>query len=149
VVIGRFFNVVGPRQSGAYGMVLPRFVAAAVGGRPLRVHDDGRQVRCFAHVSDVVQAVLRLMETPQAVGQVVNIGSDEPVSILELAELVNAAAGGRSEIRFESYAQAYDQDFEDIRRRVPDLTRLQELTSLQPRYRLDGIVRELVEQARA
>ena len=93
MVIGRFFNVVGPRQTGAYGMVLPRFVDAALAGGPLVVHDDGRQVRCFAHVSDVVRAVLALMETPQAVGRVFNIGSDQPIAILDLARRVIDAGG--------------------------------------------------------
>ena len=103
VVIGRFFNVVGPRQTGAYGMVLPRFVDAALAGRPLTVHDDGQQIRCFAHVRDVVGAVIRLMETESAVGRVFNIGSDQPVTILELARQVIAMAGSKSAIQFESY----------------------------------------------
>lgn len=147
VVIGRFFNVVGPRQSGAYGMVLPRFVSAAVRGEPLVVHDDGRQVRCFAHVSDVVGAVLALMDTEDAVGKVFNIGSDQPVSIRELAERVVAAAGRHppAPLQFQSYAEAYDEDFEDIRRRVPDLTRLKSTIHYQPQHDLDAIIRGLVQ----
>jgi UDP-glucose 4-epimerase len=148
VVIGRFFNVVGPRQTGAYGMVLPRFVASAVAGQPLVVHDDGRQIRCFAHVADVVTAVVALMQTPAALGRVFNIGSDQPVSILELAQQVVELAGTQSRIEFQSYTAAYDADFEDIRRRVPDLSRLRGTIAYQPRHDLRSIIRELVEQSR-
>ena len=149
VVVGRFFNVVGPRQSGAYGMVVPRFVEAALAGRPLVVHDDGEQIRCFAHVGDVISVVLQLMDTPVAVGRVFNIGSDEPVSILELARKVIAAIGSSSPIHFQTYSQAYDEDFEDIRRRVPDLSRLHATIPNRRQYNLDAIVRELVATKRA
>ena len=145
VVVGRLFNVVGPRQTGAYGMVLPRFVDAAMAGRPLVVHDDGQQQRCFAHVSDICRAVIGLMETPEAAGGVFNIGSDQPVRILELARRVRAAAGSPSSIELISYAEAYDADFEDCRRRVPDLTRLRDAIGYEPRYDLDAIIRELVQ----
>lgn len=144
VVIGRFFNVVGPRQTGAYGMVLPRFVDAALAGGPLVVHDDGRQTRCFAHVADVIAAVLALMDTPQAPGQVVNIGSDQPVSILELAQRVIAAVDPAVPIVFQSYAEAYSANFEDCRRRVPDLTRLRRLIDHRPRYSLDDVIAQIV-----
>ncbi len=144
VVVGRFFNVVGPRQSGAYGMVLPRFVQSAGCGQPLVVHDDGRQVRCFAHVRDVISAVLQLMAEPAAVGRVFNIGSDQPVSILELAQRVIALSGSSSSIDYQSYTQAYDQDFEDVRRRVPNLARLRSTIDFQPAYDLDAIIGELV-----
>jgi UDP-glucose 4-epimerase len=143
-VVGRLFNVVGPRQTGAYGMVLPRFVDAALAGRPLLVHDDGRQQRCFAHVSDVVRMVLALMDCPAAVGGVFNIGSDQPVSILELAQRVIAAVDPSLRIEFVSYARAYGEDFEDCRRRVPDLTKMHELTGLRAQYGLDDIIHELV-----
>jgi len=145
VVIGRFFNVVGPRQSGAYGMVVPRFVDAALTGKPLHVHDDGRQIRCFAHVRDVISAILGLMETPAALGRVFNIGSDEPVSILALARRVIALAKSASEVEFQTYANAYDEDFEDIRRRVPDLSRLRSVLNYQRQYDLDAILQELIE----
>jgi UDP-glucose 4-epimerase len=148
-VVGRFFNVVGPRQTGAYGMVLPRFVDAALAGRPLQVHDDGRQQRCFAHVSDVVRMVLALMECPAAVGGVFNIGSDQPVSILELARRVIAAVDPALQTEFISYAQAYSEDFEDCRRRVPDLSKLRNLTGLRAEYGLDDVIRELVAWKRA
>ena len=144
VVIGRFFNVVGPRQTGAFGMVLPRFVEAALEGEPLVVHDDGRQVRCFAHVQDVVTSLVKLVQTPAAQGHVFNIGSDQPVSILELAQRVIALAGSSSEIEYQSYAQAYDQDFEDIRHRVPDLTRLRQAIGFAPRNDLDSIIRDVI-----
>ena len=148
VVIGRFFNVVGPRQTGAYGMVLPRFVSAAVRGDPIVVHDDGRQVRCFAHVHDVVGAVVGLMDEESAVGRVFNIGGDEPISILELAELVLRVAGSSSRIEFCSYAEAYDDDFEDIRRRVPDLRRLRQTIPYGPRISLEATIEELVRLER-
>lgn len=148
VVVGRLFNVVGPRQTGAYGMVLPRFVDAALAGGPLVVHDDGQQQRCFAHVADVVRMILALMDSPAAVGNVVNIGSDRPVSILELARRVIAAVDPSLEIEFISYAQAYDDDFEDCRRRVPDLTKLRSLTGLRAEHGLEDIIRELVEWKR-
>lgn len=144
VVVGRLFNVVGPRQTGAYGMVLPRFVDAALAGKPLVVHDDGRQQRCFAHVSDVVRMILALMDCPAATGGVFNIGSDQPVSILQLAQRVIRAVDPSLEVEFVSYAQAYSEDFEDCRRRVPDLTKLRDLTGLQARYALDDVIRELV-----
>ncbi|GIW90809.1 MAG: UDP-glucose 4-epimerase [Pirellulaceae bacterium] len=148
VVIGRFFNVVGPRQTGAYGMVLPRFVDAALANEPLVVHDDGRQVRCFAHVHDVIEAVEKLMETPKAAGLVINIGSDQPIEIRELARLVIQLAASRSTIRYQSYTEAYDADFEDVRRRVPDLSRLRSLIDYTPRYDLAAIIRELIEWKR-
>lgn len=140
VVIGRFFNVVGPRQTGAYGMVLPRFVAAAMQGHPLIVHDDGRQERCFAHVSDVVGAVTRLMNTPSAYGRIYNIGSDIPISILDVADRVRSIVNPNAPIEFQSYAKAYDEDFEDIRRRVPDLSRIRQAIGYEPRLRLDDII---------
>jgi UDP-glucose 4-epimerase len=149
VVIARFFNVVGPRQSGAYGMVLPRFVESALAGQPLIVHDDGRQIRCFAHVRDVVSAVLALMDTPAAVGRVFNIGSDQPVTILELAQQVVAAANCTAPIQFQSYSDAYDADFEDIRHRVPDLSRLRATIDYRPQFDLTAIIDELIGAQRS
>jgi UDP-glucose 4-epimerase len=143
IVIGRFFNVVGPRQSGAYGMVLPRFVQAAIAGEPLVVHDDGKQERCFAHVKDVVGAISMLMATPASYGRIYNIGSDQPVSILEMAQTVKAIVQSPSPIVFQTYSDAYDSDFEDIRRRVPDLTRIKEAIGYQPSCGLDEIIRDV------
>ena len=143
IVIGRFFNVVGPRQSGAYGMVLPRFIQAAMAGKPLIVHDDGKQERCFAHVSDVVGAVVGLMNTPSSFGRIYNIGADKPISILEMAQRVIAIVNPACKIEFQSYSQAYDDDFEDIRRRVPDLTRLKNTIPYNPTYTLDDIIKDV------
>ncbi len=144
VVIARFFNVVGPRQTGAYGMVLPRFVDAAMAGKPLVVHDDGRQVRCFAHVADVVGAVIKLMDSDTTLGRIFNVGSDQPVSILDLASRVIALAGSKSTVQFQSYTQAYDKDFEDIRHRVPDLTRLRQAIGSVPQFDLGGIIQDCI-----
>lgn len=149
VIIGRFFNVVGPRQTGAYGMVLPRFVEAALAGQPLIVHDDGQQTRCFAHVADVVTAIQRLMEEPPAVGRVFNIGSDKPIAIAELARQVVAAAGSSSKLEFQSYKDAYDDDFEDVRRRVPDLSRLKRTINYEPQYDLPAIISDVIAWKRA
>ncbi len=144
VVIGRLFNVVGPRQTGRYGMVLPRLVAAALVGRSPIVHDDGLQERCFAHVADVVGAIVALMQAPAAVGGVFNIGSDRPTSIRDLAQRVIAAVNPTLEIEYQSYAAAYSEDFEDIRRRVPDLSRLRRMIDFQLQYDLDGIIAEVI-----
>jgi UDP-glucose 4-epimerase len=149
VVIGRFFNVVGPRQTGRYGMVLPRFVEAALDGRPPVVHDDGRQVRCFGHVTDVVRSVIELMETDSAIAGVFNIGSDQPVSILQLAKTVVAQVNPRLEIQFQSYAEAYDADFEDVRSRIPDLSRLRRTISYRSQYDLETTIREVIESTRS
>jgi UDP-glucose 4-epimerase len=140
VVIGRFFNVVGPRQTGAYGMVLPRFVDAAINNRRLVVHDDGGQIRCFAHVNDVIHAVVKLVATPEAAGRVYNIGSDQPVTILELARRTIERVNPQAHIEFQSYSDAYDDSFEDIRRRVPDLTRVRQAIGFQPTHTLDDII---------
>jgi len=149
IVIGRFFNVAGPRQSGQHGMVLPRFVEAALLGAPLLVHDDGQQTRCFCHVHDVVSAVTRLMDSPAAVAGVFNIGSDEPVTILHLAQrVITLARGGQGTITFQSYAEAYDNGFEDVRNRAPDLTRIRALIGFEPSYTLDAIVTEVIEHMR-
>lgn len=147
-IIGRFFNVVGPRQIGDYGMVLPRFIDAALTGEPLVVHDDGRQTRCFAHVVDVVESVIALMELPDLTEQVYNIGSDRPVSIGHLAEMVVASVGGESEIVAQNYADAYSSDFEDVRFRVPDLTRIRQTIAERPCRDLDTIIAELVASRR-
>jgi UDP-glucose 4-epimerase len=148
VVIARFFNVVGPRQSGAYGMVLPRFVEAALAGRNLTVHDDGHQVRCFAHVADVVEIVLELMAAPAAVGRVFNVGSDQPISILDLANRVIAQVNADVGIEFQSYAEAYSEDFEDCRHRVPKLDCLYATVKHRPRFTLDETIEAVVEAKR-
>jgi UDP-glucose 4-epimerase len=146
IVIGRFFNVVGPRQTGAYGMVLPRFVAAALAGSPLVVHDDGLQQRCFAHVHDILDAVVKLVEQPSAHGQVYNIGSDTPITIVDLAKRVIKLIGSRSEIQYQTYSDAYNSSFEDIRRRVPDLTRIQTTIGFHATKDIDAIIRDVAEE---
>ncbi|MBT6723171.1 MAG: NAD-dependent epimerase/dehydratase family protein [Planctomycetaceae bacterium] len=143
IVIGRFFNVVGPRQTGTYGMVLPRFVQAALAGEPLQVHDDGKQIRCFSHVYDVTQAITKLMETQDAFGKVINIGSDNPISILDLAKRVIEICGSTSNIEFQTYTEAYDESFEDIRRRVPDLTRIRNMIGDPNKHDIDQIINDV------
>ncbi len=144
IVIGRFFNVVGPRQVGRFGMVLPRFVDQALAGGPLVVYDDGRQIRCFAHVADIIQSVLDLMACPAARGRVFNLGSDQPVTIRGLAEKVAAVVDPDLRIEHIPYTTAYAAGFEDIQCRIPDLTRIRTTIDYQPCYRLDDIVREVV-----
>ena len=149
VVVGRFFNVVGPRQVGNYGMVLPRFVEQALGGGPVVVYDDGQQVRCFAHVDDVVRAVIELMQCGATAGRVFNIGNDEPVTMRGLAEKVVAYVDPTVTIEHLPYEKAYGAGFEDIRRRVPDLTRLREAIGFQARYGLDDILAEVITWKKA
>jgi UDP-glucose 4-epimerase len=144
VVVGRFFNVVGPRQVGRYGMVLPRFVDQALTGGPLVVHDDGRQVRCFAHVADAVEGVRRLMACPAALGRVFNLGSDIPVTIRALAETVARLVDPSLAIEHVGYERAFGAGFEDIRCRVPDLTRVRETVGYRPRHGLEDVVREVI-----
>jgi UDP-glucose 4-epimerase len=148
IVIGRFFNVVGPRQVGRFGMVLPRFVDQALAGGPLVVYDDGRQIRCFAHVADIVRTVLNLMACPAARGRVFNLGSDQPMTIRGLAEKVAAVVDPDLRIEHIPYTTAYAAGFEDIQCRIPDLTRIRTTIDYQPRYRLDDIVREVIEWKR-
>ncbi len=148
-IIVRLFNTVGPRQSPAYGMVIPRLVRQAVSGAPLSVYGDGTQTRCFAHVKDVVDALLRLLDHESAVGQTFNVGSSDEVSILELAKLITELTESTSGVDLIPYAEAYEQGFEDMTRRVPDTTKLRELTGWEPRRTLDDILRETIAEARA
>lgn len=149
VVIGRFFNVVGPRQTGAYGMVLPRFVDAALSGKSPTVHHDGSQIRCFAHVADVIGAVIQLMRTDAALGEVFNIGSDRPVTILELAKMVIGQVNPELDVQFQSYEEAFNSKFEDILRRVPDLTKIKNCIQYSPQYSLEDIISDVIESKRA
>lgn len=144
VVIARLFNIVGPRQTGKHGMVLPRFAAAARAGETLRVHGDGRQTRCLCHVDDCVESLLRLWATPAAVGQIVNIGHDEEISILRLAEIVIAALGSGSRIELVPYDAAYRAGFQDMPRRRPDLRKLEGLTGFRPRASAVEVVSRIV-----
>jgi len=146
VVVFRLFNTVGPRQTGRYGMVIPNFVKQALLGHPITVFGDGRQSRCFTYVSDVVGVLVRLAEEPRAVGQVLNIGNDrEEVTMLDLAERVKARTGSKSEIVRVPYDQAYEEGFEDMPRRVPDLSRLRALTGYEPQVHLDEILDKVIE----
>ncbi len=140
VVIVRLFNTVGPRQTGAYGMVLPRFVQQALAGDAITVYGDGRQSRCFGWVGDVVQALVRLAQLDAANGRVFNIGSDEEISMNGLAELVKAVTYSPSEITYVPYEKAYGKNFEDMVRRVPDLTRIRQLINYKPSKTLAEIV---------
>ena len=144
VVIGRYFNTVGPRQIGAYGMVVPRLVQQALAGEPMTVYGDGTQVRSFTWVGDVVRATLALMACPGAAGEVFNIGSDEAVSVLELAERIKRATGSRSAIRFVPYEEAYGDGFEDAHYRVPDISKLRAAVGYRPTRSLDGILTDVV-----
>ena len=149
VTIGRFFNVVGPRQIGNYGMVVPRFVEAALCGGPVTVYDDGSQVRCFGHVQEVVRSVVRLVETDAAAGQVFNIGGDQPISMLELAKFVVNRIDPSIEIRFVPYSEAYGQNFEDVQRRVPDTSRLQSVIGMRPSMSLEEILEDVITWKRS
>ena len=144
VVVMRFFNTVGPRQTGRYGMVLPRFVRQALTGEPITIYGDGEQSRCFADVADVIDATIKLAEHPGALGQVFNIGSTEEVTIRELAEKVIAATKSSSKIVYVPYEEAYAPGFEDMRRRVPDLGKIQQLIGYAPRYTLDETLRRVI-----
>lgn len=149
VVIGRLFNTVGPRQVGHYGMVVPRFVQQALSGKPITVYGDGRQSRCFTDVEDVVRAVMKLMETRKAVGEVFNIGSDREISILALARKVRDAVDPRLPIRHVPYAKAYGAEFEDMRRRVPDLSKIRRAIGYRPTRTIDQILAKVIAHARA
>jgi len=144
-IIVRLFNTVGPRQTGQYGMVIPTFVKQALSGRPLTVYGDGNQTRCFGYVGDIVDALIKLMDNPQAVGQVFNIGSNEEVTILELAERVKELTKSDSEITFVPYSEAYEEGFEDMPRRVPDISKVGALVGFRPRMSLDGILQSVIE----
>jgi UDP-glucose 4-epimerase len=144
VRIVRLFNTVGPRQVGRYGMVLPRFVSAAQKGEPLIVHGDGRQTRCFCHVSDVVDSIVQLAASPAAVGQVFNLGGEQEISINDLAAIVIRLANSRSPVEHISHEQAYGHRFEDMPRRVPDLEKIRQAIGFRPRMDLDEIVRSVI-----
>jgi UDP-glucose 4-epimerase len=149
VIIGRFFNTVGPRQSGQWGMVLPNFVERAVRGEPIRVFGTGRQKRCFCHVQDTVRAVLGLLDCEDAWGHPFNIGHEEEISMLGLAERVKERAGSDSPIELISYAEAYGEGFEDMERRQPDTTRIRDAIGWQPERDLDQIIDATIEFARS
>ncbi len=149
VIVVRLFNTVGPRQTGRYGMVLPNFVRQALAGEPVTVYGTGKQTRCFGYVGDVVEALEKLMSCPEALGEVFNLGSDQEVSIEELAHRVRRIVGSRSEIVYVPYSQAYEEGFEDMLRRVPSLKKIRSFIGYQPKTSLDQIIESVVQYERA
>lgn len=148
-IVVRLFNTVGPRQTGQYGMVIPRFVRQALANQPITVYGDGSQSRAFAHVRDVVDGLMMLMNEPRAQGQVFNVGNDEEITIADLAAKIRTAAGSSSEIQFVSFETAYDENFEDLARRLPDLARIKSTVSYNPTLRIDDIVADVIRYCRA
>ena len=148
VIVVRFFNTVGPRQSSRYGMVVPRFVRQALEGRPLTVYGDGRQTRCFGHVFDAIDGVTRLANDPRAIGKVFNIGNPHEIEIRELANIVLAATGSSSGIEWVPFSQAYGAGFEEIMRRVPDINRARDLVGFEPLRSVDTIVHDVIADQR-
>lgn len=149
IIVVRFFNTVGPRQTGRYGMVLPNFARQALRNEPITVYGTGDQSRCFGHVRDAIEGLLRLVQTPSAINEVFNIGSTEETTIRQLAERVREAAGSTSDIVMVPYSEAYAAGFEDMLRRVPDVSKLEGATGFRPRTPLDEIIRDVVADQRA
>jgi UDP-glucose 4-epimerase len=145
IIIVRLFNTVGPRQTGTYGMVMPTFVRQALAGQPITVFGDGTQSRSFTYVGDVVDGLVRLVNEPRAVGGVFNIGNAGEVSILDLAHRVKALAGSTSPVHLVPYDEAYETGFEDMPRRVPDISKIQHLVGYQPRLTLDEIIQRVID----
>lgn len=148
VVVVRLFNTVGPRQTGQYGMVVPRFVHAAMKNEPISIHGDGTQSRCFGHVLDVVEGLTKVLETPSCFGQVINLGNDEETSIKQLAEKAIELAGSSSELHFVSYDEVYGEGFEDMQRRVPSLDKAKRLVGYQPTRSLADIINDVIREAK-
>jgi UDP-glucose 4-epimerase len=148
ILVARLFNTVGPRQTGRYGMVVPRLVGQALAGKPLTVYGDGTQTRCFCHVADVVQALLALIDEPRAYGNVFNVGATTEISILDLAKRVIAVTGSRSEIRFTPYDTAYGKGFEDMYRRVPDTAKIRALVDWSPSRSLEDMIGDVATDQR-
>ena len=148
VIIMRFFNTIGPRQTGRYGMVVPRLIQQALLGEPLQVYGNGRQTRCFTDVLDVVEAVAKLSQHPEAVGQIFNIGSAEEVSIYQLAERILSLTGSHSVIQLVPYEIAYAIGFEDMQRRVPSIAKIHRLINYQPKYSLEETLKRIIQYER-
>ncbi len=144
-IIVRLFNTVGPRQTGAYGMVIPRFIEQALSDQPITVYGTGEQSRCFVHVKDVVSALTKVIEEPKAVGKVFNIGSQEEITIARLAKKIIEITGSRSKIEYIPYEKAYEDGFEDMQRRVPDTTKINKLIGFRPTYNLTEIIKDTVK----
>ena len=147
-VIARLFNTVGPRQTGHYGMVIPRFVDQALRNEPVTIYGDGTQTRCFCFVGEIVEAMIALSEHPGAYGKVFNLGGTEEISMTRLAEKIIEITGSSSELRYQSYEEAYEEGFEDMQRRVPDTTRARDLIGFDPALDLDGIIKLVIEERR-
>jgi UDP-glucose 4-epimerase len=144
-IVVRLFNTVGPRQTGQYGMVIPTFVKQAIAGRPITVYGSGKQSRCFCYVGDVVGALVKLMDNNKAIGEVFNIGSNQEITILDLAKRVKELAQSESEIVFVPYDEAYEEGFEDMPRRIPNIGKVNSLVGFSPEMTLDGILRTVIE----
>ena len=141
----RFFNTVGPRQSSRYGMVIPSFVERALDDRPIEVYGDGTQTRCFIHVHDAVRAVRRLLDTPEAEGEIFNVGRPDEISIKDLAKRVRDVSGSSSDLVFIPYEEAYGPGFEDMERRTPDISKLQDTITFTPRHSLEDILQDVID----
>jgi nucleoside-diphosphate-sugar epimerase len=148
-VIVRLFNTVGPRQSGQYGMVVPRFIHAALAGRPLEIHGDGTQTRCFCHVSDTIRALKGLMESGETSGEIYNVGSQERIRILDLSDRIRKATGSSSELHFIPYDEVYGQGIEDMLHRIPSITKVREAIGWEPSRSLDEIIADVIQHARS
>jgi UDP-glucose 4-epimerase len=144
----RFFKTIGPRQTGRYGMVIPRFVRQALANEPITIYGDGEQSRCFADVADIIGAIYKISSLPAAVGQVFNVGSTEEVTIHELAERVIAASSSQSRIIYVPYEEAYAPGFEDMRRRVPDLAKVHQLIGYEPQFTLADTLKRVIDYER-
>ena len=144
-IIVRLFNTVGPRQTGAYGMVMPRFIEQALNNEPITVYETGKQSRCFLHVKDAINALIKLIAHPKAVGEVFNIGSQDEISIEQLARKIINLTKSSSKIKYIPYAQAYEEGFEDMQRRVPDISKINKLIGFKPTYTLPGIIKDIVK----
>lgn len=149
VIIVRLFNTIGPRQTGQYGMVVPRFINQALKGEPITVYGTGKQVRCFADVSDVVHGMISLANHPEAIGKIFNLGSDQAISIIDLAKNVKKKTNSNSEIRFVPYDEAYEEGFEDMKIRVPDLSKIRALIDYETKVDLDRALTNVIEYVKS
>jgi UDP-glucose 4-epimerase len=145
VSIVRFFNIVGPRQTGRYGMVIPRFVTQAIQGKPITIFGDGKQSRCFTHVRDAARALAVLSQEEKMVGEIVNLGNDSEITVEDLAKKIKALTGSNAELKYISYDDAYEEGFEDMMRRVPDLSKIRKLIGYEPQYSLDDIINDVIQ----
>jgi UDP-glucose 4-epimerase len=148
IVIMRFFNTVGQKQLGRYGMVVPRFIKRALSGAPLQVYGDGTQTRCFTYISDVIRAMVELATCSDAVGEVFNIGSEEEISIKDLAKKIIKLTGSSSDLEYISYEKAYGEGFEDMKRRVPDISKIKRVIGWQPKTGLDELLNKMIAYER-